>query len=188
MSYVLYIDEKKRLVLHPACISLCPPLTALSHEELIVIALVYDNHSTLRRYNEGDRIRRAILQVYDLNNNPKLLAELENPTANGRIANAVSAYKSLQFDPKVELANKYQQMISDLQEKMSADDGPNALKNNLASMDLLRKSIRELENEITDDVLKEGQLKGDQENSLLEIWQKNIRNYNVIKNKKPVKI
>lgn len=187
MSYVLHIDEKKNLVLHPACIALCPPLTALSHEELIVIALVYDYHSTLRRFNEVDRIRRAILQVFN-DNVPSLLEALENPKPNHRITNAVRAYKSLQFDRKEELIIKYQKMVNDLQEKMDINNGGTALKNDLASMDMLNKSIKALENEITDDIISQGQLKGGQENSLLEIWQKNIKNYYAIADKKPIKI
>lgn len=184
MSYVVYLDERKKLILRPDCIAMCPALMGLDDREVLVIALIYDNYSTLRRYNESDRIRRAILQIYENDNNPKLLSALEDPQPNHRITNAVNAYKSLQYDPKVALMNKYQQMINDLQEKMSISDGNTALKNNLASMELLRKSIQGLENEITDDVISQGVLKGDQENSLLEIWQKNRKLYQAMFEKK----
>jgi len=87
-----------------------------------------------------DRIRRAILQIFD-DNSPKLLDALENPQPNHRITNAVNAYKSLQYDPKTELALAYQRKIDSLQELLEGENGPTAISNILKSIAELRKSI-----------------------------------------------
>lgn len=184
MSYIFYLNEKAKILLRPACIQLCPELASLNEKELLVIMLVYDNHSTLRRYNEMDRIRRAILQIFD-DNSPKLLDALENPQPNHRITNAVNAYKSLQYDPKTELALAYQRKIDSLQELLESENGPTAISNILKSIAELRKNIHSLENEIAQDVIAEGRIEGDKELSFLEKLQSNRKLYIETINRKP---
>jgi hypothetical protein len=100
---------------------------------------------------------------------------------------AVEAYKSLQFDEKEELKNTYREKIVQLQGQIPELDG-RGLENALKSIDMLTNRIKSIENEIYEDTIKEGQLKGSQELSYLEILQKNKKNYDLVRNKKPQKI
>ena len=163
---------------------MCPELAALTEKELMIIILAYDNFSMFRQLNEKERIRKSILYILD-DNDPKLLDILENPQPNHRITNAVRIYKMLQRDPKIDLAHKFQEKIDSLQTLLESENGPTGIKNILSSIGELRKNITALENEITDSVIAEGQLKGDQELSLLENWQRNLKNYQAIYSKKP---
>jgi hypothetical protein len=186
MSYLLAIDEKRGLILRPACLKLCPALSGLTDKEAVVIALVYDDQSTLRRFHEEDRIRRAILQVYS-NNNPELLKELENPSPHSRITNAVEAYKSLQYNPKEELKKTFQKKIDSLQDLLEQETGPTGIKNILASILELRKNIQALDNEIAEDIIAEGRIEGDKELSFLEKLEENPKLYFEVVNRKPIK-
>lgn len=183
MSLLFTLDIKNKIVLRPACYKLCPELSALDEKELMVIVLAFDYWSPLRRYNESDRIRRTLLMVYD-DNNPKLLKALEERPAHDRITNAVEAYKSLQYDPKIALAEKYQQTVNDLQESINANLGDKELQNKLVNIDRLRKSIMALEQEITDDIIEKGRLQGDGELSYLEEMQGNAKLYATVTRKK----
>lgn len=183
MSLLFTVDIKEKLVIRPACYKLCPELSGLDEKELMVIVLVFDYWSPLRRYNEADRIRRALLMVYD-DNNPKLLKALEERPSHDRITNAIEAYKSLQYDPKIALAEKYQQTINDLQESINAGLGDRELQSKLSNIDRLRKSVMALEQEITDDVIAQGKLQGDAELSYLENMQANKKLYESVTKKK----
>lgn len=183
MSLLFTIDTREKLILRPACYKLCPELSALNEQEMMVIVLAFDYWSPLRRYNEADRIRRALLMVYD-DNNPKLLKALEDRPPHDRITNAVDAYKSLQYDPKISLADKYQQTINDLQESINADLGDRDLQSKLLNIDRLRKNIMALEKEITEDVIAQGRLQGDSELSYLEQMQLNKKLYESVTKKK----
>jgi hypothetical protein len=123
------------------------------------------------------------MRVYG-DNNPKLLSALEEPVANSRITNAVNAYKSLQYDPKVELAKVYQITIDDIQQQINSNLTEKELQTKLKNIDTLRRSIQELEHEITDKLISDGQLKGDQELSYLEKLQKNKKLYESVINRK----
>lgn len=183
MSLLIHIDVKNKLVLRPACVHLCPELSVLSEKELMVIILVYDNYSVLRRYNEADRIRRAILMIFD-DNEPKLLDALEKRPPHDRITVAVEAYKSLQYDPKIELANAYQKKIDSLTSSLERETGPTAISNILKSISELRKNKLALETEVANEVIEQGKIKGDQELSYLEELQSNRKRYELLTRKK----
>jgi hypothetical protein len=187
MSLIIDVDIKNNTILRPGVLGLCPALGALDERELIVVALVYDNCSPMRRYNLGDRIRRSILQVYENDNNPKLLSALENMEDGHRITRAVYYYKGLQYDRKEAMIEQYKVMIDDVRDQMDVSGGTTKLKKDLESIEMLEKSIKALEAERDDDIVAMGVLKGGADNSLIELWQKNLKNWESIKNKKPVK-
>lgn len=158
--------------MRPIVLKMCPEFSALDEKEILVISYVYDYYSIYRQHNERSRIAYAIMRVYG-DNNPKLLDALEKPVANSRITNAVNAYKSLQYDPKIELAHKYQETVDEIQTQINSDLSEKELDTKLKNIDRLRKSIQSLEHEITDQLIADEQLKGDQTLSLVERLQRN---------------
>ena len=186
MSFVIDIDLRGKVILRKACVQLCPELAGINDEELIFIALVYDYKSPLRRFNESDKIRRAMIEAFG-DNNPKILKAIEDKDYSHRINVAIRAYKSLQYDKNEELIITYQNKINSLQEEVATATGK-SLEIALNSIDTLTERIKALENEVLEDMIKEGQLKGDQKNSYLEILQKNKKNYDLVINKKPQRV
>lgn len=185
MSYLISIDGKKNIVLRPACIQLYPELATLDELELVFLVKAFDYHyKPLRRYNEMDRVRRAMLDTWG-DNKPRLIEDIESKDPSRRINICINAYKALQYNPKIEQAEAYQRKINELQEKLADADGPTEIKNILSSQELLRKQISSLENEILEDVISEGQLKGDQELSYLEVLQRNPKLYKAVQERKP---
>jgi hypothetical protein len=176
MSYLFYIDDKNNTVLHRDCVNLCPELSVLTNEEVLFIVLAYDYHSPYRQFPEDDRIRKAMIHVYN-DNNPKLMER-------DIIKSAIDAYKSLQYSPKIELAEKYQKKIDSLLLKLEADDNPTANKNILVVINAIRKDIIALESEIADEVQKDGVIKGQKELSWLEKLQRNQKYYKSVITKK----
>lgn len=188
MSYLLAIDPKQNIVLRPACIHLFPELQALSHDEVLFIVYAFDIHSPLRRYHEADRIRRALLHVFH-GTNAKLLPIIEGGDPHHRINVAIRAYKALQYDPKAELVNKYQETIDEIKSSIHAELSDKDLKSKLENVANLRKHVQALEDEIATEMIEEGQLKGDMELSYLENLQKNKELYEYVttkKGKKPI--
>lgn len=185
MSHLIAIDGAKNLVLRPACLQLYPVLAALDELEVVFIVKAFDYfYKPLRRYNEMDRVRRAMLDTWG-NNKPRLIEDIESGDPSRRINVAIKAYKSLQYNPKIELAESYQSKIDSLQQDLETENGPTGIKNILASISELRKQINSLENEILDDMVQEGQLKADQTLSHLETLQRNNKLYQAVLNRKP---
>lgn len=176
MSYLFYIDEKNNAILHRDCVNLCPALSVLTDEEVLFIILAYDYHSIYRQFPEEDRIRKAMIHVYN-DNNPKLMQR-------DVIKAAIEAYKSLQYNPKAELATKYQNKIDSLLEKLQNDDNPTSNKNILTVISAIRKDIMALESEIADEVQKEGVIKGQKELSWLEKLMRNQKYFKSVIAKK----
>jgi hypothetical protein len=117
-----------------------------------------------------------MIHVYN-DNNPKLMQR-------DVIKNAIEAYKSLQYNPKIELAAKYQKKIDSLLEKLESDDNPTSNKNTLVVINDLRKSILSLEAEIAEEVEQEGVIKGGKSLSWLEKIQRNQKYYKSVIAKK----
>lgn len=185
MSYLIAIDDKKNIVLRPACIQLYPELATLDELEVVFLVKAFDYHyKPLRRYNETDRVRRAMLDTWG-DNKPRLIEDIESKDPTRRINICINAYKALQYNSKIEQSEAYQRKINELQEKLANADSPTDIKNILSSQELLRKQISSLESEILDDIISEGQLKGDQELSYLEVLQRNKKLYESVQNRKP---
>ena len=186
MSFVIDLDIRNKIVLRSACVQLCPELGAISEEELIFIAIVYDYKSPWRRYNIKDRIRQGMIEAFG-DKNAKILDAIENNDINHRIMVAINAYKSLQYDKNEELKITYQNKIDSLQLEVATATGK-PLEIALNSIDMLTARIKSLENEIIEDMIKQGKLQGDKENSYLETLQKNKKNYELVRDKKPQKV
>jgi len=171
MSYLFYIDPiGQNPVLHPDCLKLCPELSVLDEKEAFCLILAYDNFSPYRQFAEQERIYRASMQVFN-DNNPKLFSS-------HKWQNAVVAYQSLQYNPKLELIKTYQAKIQKMQELIEADDAEGTINKCLKIIKELRNSIAELENEILEGFQKEGQLIGKADLSWLEVLMRNKQLFN----------
>lgn len=169
MSLLFYIDEKNRTLLRPDCTKLCAELQGLKEQEILFIILAYDNYSPYRQFPEHDRIRKAMFHAFD-DNMPNLLSNMS-------IKLAIEAYKGLQYDPKIELAKKYQAKIDVLADGLVDDNSPTSIEKTTKAIDSLRKSIQGLEQEVSANVLDKGIIKGDIELSFLEEMMQNEKYY-----------
>lgn len=160
MSYLFYFNERENIVLRPECVKLSPELSLLDKDELTFIILVYDYHSIYRQWPEADRIRKAMMYVWN-DNNPKIL---ESRKVNA----AIQAYKALQFNPKEEQIRRYQQKIIQMMDVIESEKSVTAIKNAREIIAGLKKDILELENEIAEGVRQEGEIKGGGKLSWLE--------------------
>lgn len=176
MSYLFFIDEKSNLILRPECYKLSPILRQLDEKEMLFVCLGWDYHSIYRQFPEEDRIRRAMFHVFD-ESRPDLLKD-------PRITAAIEAYRSLQYSPDIEQVNRFQKKIDSLLEKLDQDDSPAQNKNTLSVISDLRKSIRDIENEVIASVKDEGQIKGNKNLSFLEKLQRNTKVYESVIAKK----
>lgn len=176
MSYLFYIDQVGQKILHPDCLKLCPELSVLDEEEALCLILAYDNFSPYRQFPEQERIYRASMQVFS-DNNPKLFSSL-------KWQNAVTSYQSLQYNPKLELVKTYQAKIQKMQELIEEDDTEGTINKCLKIIKELRKSISELDGEIIDEFVQEGQVVGGANLSWLEILMRNKQLFNAKTQKK----
>lgn len=160
MSMLIYIDVKNNQVLHPEVMKLCPSFEAINEKEMLYIVLYADYNSIYRQFPEHERKRKAMWHAFD-ENETKIIESK-------RIQDAVSDYISLQYNPKIEVARKYQQKIEKLLELLDADDSATGIKKTTDAISSLRDSIRALEDEIYEQTLNDGVVKGKMTLSFLE--------------------
>lgn len=180
MSYLFLINEKKKTVLHPYAIKLCPELEVLTEQEVLFIIFAFDYDSPFKQFPERQRLSKAIIHVYG-DNVPTLLDEEKRPK---KIKLAIEAYKSLQYDSNQELIATYQKKIDLAQSQILAEDTPTRLKNLRDIISGFRNDIRELQTEVVNKSIVLAELKGDRELSLLEDFQSNKNRYNSIRYRK----
>lgn len=171
-----YIDIENNILLHPDALKLCEELRVLDEKEVKCIVYAYDYSGPYKQFAEQDRKRKALIKVYGSDEND--LFEKD------KIKHAVSAYISLQYNPKIELISTYNLNINTLQQKLIDEDDDKVIARILKSIDLLRKSIRELEMEVYEDTVKEGRIVGGAGLSFLEGFQKRQAAYKNIMPKK----
>lgn len=176
MSYLIHINEKSKTILHPDAVKLFPGFNVLSQDEILFIVLAYDYCSPYAAFTEDERLRRASMDVWSDNK-----ADIVNKQ---KIRNAIEAYKGLQYNPKIELSRSYQKKIDELNVAMSGVSSADLIKKTIESINLLRKSIRELEQEVLAVYEDEGKMVGGGERSFLENMHKNKELYNKVIAKK----
>lgn len=177
MSYLIQINEKSNTILHPDAVKLFPGFNVLSADEILFIVLAYDYCSPYSGFIEDDRIRRASMHVWTDDTGSLILSKQ-------KIKNAIEAYKGLQYNPKIELSKSYQKKIDDLTSAMDGITSPDLIKKTLESINLLRKSVRELEQEVLAVYEDEGKMVGGGERSFLENMHKNRELYKKVIQKK----
>jgi hypothetical protein len=173
---LFYLDEKNTAVLHPDAIKLCPELTVLDEKETLAIILAYDYKSPYRQFVDTDRRRKALIHAYG--NDDKNIFDKD------KIKQAVEAYISLQYNPKVELARTYQSKVDQLQDEMVLASDEKEIARIIKSINAIRESIRDLETEVYDEVAKEGKVVGGGNLSFLEKFQRNRDRYMSLLRKK----
>lgn len=173
---LFYLDENNQALLHPDAIKLCPELTVLDDKETLAIILAYDYKSPYRQFTDADRRRKALNHVYQTDS--KDIFERD------KIKQAVDAYMSLQYNPKIELVYVYQSKIDNLQEEFIKATDEREISRIIKSINAIRESIRDLETEVYDEVAKDGKIVGGGSLSFLEKFQRNKDAYKALMKKK----
>lgn len=180
MSYLFYYDTLNKMVLRPECLKQCPELTVLSDKEINFVILSTDYHSKYHQFPDRDRIRNAMWDAFG-DNVPGLM---EKP----KIKAAIEAYTSLQYNDKIEQIRRYRVKLNRLTERfLSPDDddaAPTSQNNTMKTIDSLRQAIRELETEVSEQMVQEGVIKGDQHLSYLETLVANQKRFKDVTTKR----
>lgn len=169
MAQLFYFDSRSNTVIHPDAIKLCPELSVLTEEEVLCLILFKDNFSPFRQFAEQERLYRASMQVFG-DNNPKLFGSL-------KWKSAVEVYTKLQYNPKMDLISTYQNKIKEMQLLIEEETSVAGVEKAIKTINMLRQQILELENEVVDQLMKDGQIKGGAELSFIETWMRNKELY-----------
>jgi len=176
MSYLFYVDEKDKLVLRPEALKLKEELRVLNKDEIYFIVMYCDYHSPYHQLPEIQRRNNAMWEAFG-ENMPNLL---EKP----KIKAAIEAYTALQYNDKIELINRYRTKLDRISQRFLSpeydDDSPSSNSNLMKTISQLRDAIRELEQEVAQEMKDEGQIKGDSALSWLENMQANSERYDSI--------
>lgn len=180
MSLLFYADVRNNIILQPDVVKLEPQLGLLTDKEVLFIVLAFDYDSIYRQFPEQQRVSKAIFHVFGDNKPELLLPEKRNK----RIANAIEAYRSLQYNRNLELIEMYNKKIDDLLRILDEDNSNNGIKNSMDSIDKFRKAIQGIEREVIEQKLIDGQLKGKTELGHLEKLKANQKMYKAVTTKK----
>ncbi len=171
------LDKSNRVILHPEMLKMCREFTVLDNQEMLFVILATDYCSIFSQFTEDERIRRACYHshgdyIVDIEKRPKIAA-------------AIIAYNSLQFNPKMEQARVYQNKINALLEELiGLPSNGKAIKDNMDATEKLRAGIRELENEVVEMYQEENRLVGGGERTFIEKIMKNKAYYESVIKKK----
>lgn len=169
MSYLICIDFKNKQILHPEVMKLVDSFEHLTHQEMLYVALFADYSSVYKQFPEHERRRKAMWYAFNENE--------EELISSQKIKIAVEDYISLQYNPKIELINRYQKKIDKLLDLLDADDSPTAIEKITKAINSLRDNIRNLQYEVDEQVRLEGQIKGDRQLSYIEKMIANKKQY-----------
>lgn len=172
MSLLITCDIKNNIIIRPEVLKLVDSFAALNEKEMIFVILSTDYFSIYRQFPEHERRRKAMWHAFE-DNEVKIIESQ-------RIKDAISDYMSLQYNPKIELARKYQQRIDKFSESMEMDDSPTSIKKTIDAIAALRMSINALDREVDEETLNEGVVKGKMTLSLLEKVMANQKLYKSI--------
>lgn len=176
MSYLIAIDAKNNQILHPEALKLLDSFMALSEKEMLFVVLFCDYSSIYKQLPEHERKRRAMWHAFNENESELI----ETP----RIQAAIIDYNALQYNPKIELARRYQKKIDSLLETLDLESAATSGQNTIKFIDSLRSNIRELEKEVDSQYIAEGVIKGERQLSWLEKKLANKKEYKIITAKK----
>lgn len=162
------IEKNGKAVLHEDVIQLCPKLKKINQKELLFLIYAYDYKSPYHQYPELDRVKKAKLIVWGS-------SDVEHNETD-KMREAKEEYISLQYDSRRELMAIYQQKIVKLSQDLINEDTPIKISKIDEAITLLQDRLEKLQTDIdkSEDVLL---LKGDGKLSMIEIWQKNQREY-----------
>lgn len=169
MSQLIWINEKTKEILHPEVLKLLDSFIALNDKEMLFVCLYTDYNSIYKQFPDQERKRRAMWDAFEDN-------ELELVETK-RIKAAIQDYMSLQYNPKIELINRYQQKIDKQLLILEADDTPSGIKKITDAINSLRENIISLQNEVSEETKREGVVKGNRELSFLEKLMSNKKQY-----------
>jgi hypothetical protein len=176
MSFLISIDKKNKQLLHPEVLKLVDSFEALNEKEMLFVVLFADYSSPFKQFPEHERKRKAMWEAFDDNENKLIESK--------RIQDAIQDYISLQYNPKIEVARKYQQKIDKLLELLEVDDSASGIKKTTDAIASLRVSIRALEDEVEEQQLNEGVVKGKMTLSFLEKIMANQKHFKAVTAKK----
>lgn len=177
MSYLFYIDKVSKCLLNSDAVKLCPELGVLDEQEITCLVLTYDYYSPYNQFPEEDRQRKGLLHVYAGNAPDKFFLK-------EKIKAAIEAYKSLQYNPKIDMIRLYYTKVDDLNKTLMKTKDDKEINDNVNSIKVLRNYIKELEEEVLGDKIEEGVVVGKSELSWLEKMLSNKANYDAVTKKK----
>lgn len=168
MPQVFKLNSQNEAILHPDAVKLCPEFRRLSKAETLYIVLAYDYHSPFWQYEKEERKRLAMNRAF------KSLAK--NPESKKIVQAAIESYNSLQYDPLRETLATYKKKLAEMNARMADTEDYVSIRSTAQAIDLLKKSIKEMEQEVEDNEQME-EIKGGGELSFIEIFQKNRTQY-----------
>jgi hypothetical protein len=162
---VFSLNQEGTVILHPDAVKLEPVLKQLTENQLLYVIWVHDYlQSPLRKKPIEDRKRLAKVKFF-----PDMEKDLEEYPI---MKAAILSFKGLIYDEKYETADTYKNKIYQLQKNLMSTEGTQEIKNITSAINMLRKSIEDLENEIEDEEQVK-YVKGGRSLSMLEQWQRN---------------
>nr|WP_298660525.1 hypothetical protein [uncultured Flavobacterium sp.] len=169
MSYLICINEKTGEILHPEVVKLVDSFSLLSREEMLYVALYTDYNSIYKQFPEHERSRRAMWHAFNEN--------MSDVIASDRIQIAIKEYTSLQFDPDIELINRFQTKIDRLLDILDKEDSPSMIEKTTKAINSLRENIVSLRDKVDERTKQDGVIKGERQLSFLERLQQNKKRY-----------
>lgn len=180
MSYLITIDKKDGVILRPVCLQLCPELRVLDEKEALTIILTHDYYSPFNQFPLEDRERKALLHVYG--------GQSKDDFFKGeKIKAACEAYRSLQYNPKIEQIRIYQGQIDRLNKFLMGAKERDSIDDLLDNITKLQKYIAAMDKEVFADTIEQGLIIGKADLSWLETMQANKDLYESITRPKTIK-
>ncbi len=172
----LYSINREGVVLfHPDVLNISPNLATLTEKEAKLIVLAYDYDTAFGDAPTEERLSRARNLVYGAEEIPNL--ELK------KYKNAIEEFCSLQYSSKKELVRRYERQLGFLLKELDSDKSTKDLTTILANQKMIRAALKEITQEISEEMEKR-KIVGGGNLSLLEELHNNQSEWNRLKVKR----
>lgn len=135
------VDREKKVILNPDAVKICPVLKDISEQDLFFILLAYDYHGPYKQFPEEERFRKASKEVYGKVSETKLKA----------LAEAIEAYRSLQYDTCRETVINYKKKIVQMNQMLMDEASPRLVNEISKSIEHLMDRCEAIQKEVDRD-------------------------------------
>jgi hypothetical protein len=168
-QYLFKLNKKHTAVINPEAMTLCPEIARLNSKQALFVILYRDYASPYHQQPEHERLLRAKRQAFGTSEC--------SPETEQIVIDAMTAYDSLQYDPRQIQLQRYGDKVISLTNDVFKSDNPKEISLIDGAIEVLNKRLIAIQKELSELAEEESVLKGGQRESHLEKWQRKRREF-----------
>lgn len=168
-QYLFQLNKKHTAVLNEDALKLCPEMAKLNSKQALFVILFKDYASPYHQQPDNERLLRSKRQAFGT-------SDIE-PEKDPVVIAAMTAYDSLQYDPRYIQMQRYSDKIMLMSQQVLDSENPKEIAVIDGAIEVLNKRLIAIQKELAELAEQDFALKGGQRESHLEKWQRKQREF-----------